>query len=200
MGKGERGGSANVAGRNLFLGGVTTCGVSRSGRYGDTGQDALSGGGAIDILYGGSQFNDPEAATNHLYGFGGNDVLYGGAGEDHLLGDNGPLSNVGGGNDILHGGSGADFMDGQSGNDELHGGGDDDICTGGEGDDFVAGGAGNDNLGNTGTVFLSEPGNDTFVFDAGDFVAGNFGWILYATPFRPKMSDGPYAGCGIYYG
>ncbi len=90
---------------------------------------------------------------------GGDDIASGLAGNDTIFGN--------GGRDELSGGDGADTLFGGSGNDILTGGNGHDYLNGGTGDDVLSGGAGDD-------LLWGRMGVDTFVFDGGTDVIGDF--------------------------
>jgi serralysin len=133
-----------------------------AGATGVTGDIVVSGTGN-DTVTGG------DGAT-FIYGNDGSDTLYGGNGEDWLFG--GDYSGVVSGADFLYGGAGADVltvgtaggsatMDGGAGNDIIYGG------VGFAGSDTLIGGTGSDYL-------YSDAGTDTFRFNNGDLVVGDF--------------------------
>jgi hypothetical protein len=117
--------------------------------------------------------DDPDAIGVTLTGTAGNDCIIGGDGPDTISGGGGDDYICGGdGDDTINGGPGNDFIDGGAGNDTLHGGpgadeirggeGDDTI-NGGNGDDIIDGGPGNDNLsgGNGNDRITGGTGDDT---------------------------------------
>lgn len=80
-------------------------------RFGDAGDNALSGGDGADCLDGGD-------GADTLRGGGGGDLLLGAGGGDQLWGQAGNDSLLGGeGHDRLDGGAGADTLAGGNGND-----------------------------------------------------------------------------------
>ena len=167
--------------------------VLSSGVIVEGGDDALSGRGGDDEIFGDADSNEGRVT-------GGNDTIDGGAGQDTIFGDvdentssalltggddtiNGGDDNdtifgdwrtnagtANGGNDTINGGDGDDtiYGDGQVGNGASTGG--DDNIDGGPGNDSVYGGAGNDGLtgGDGNDVLNGGAGTDTVVF------GGNF--------------------------
>ena len=116
--------------------------------------DVLAQGFDID----GTEFDDSNLSgtgvTDRIRGFEGNDILAGLAG-----------------NDTLDGGLGGDELQGGDGNDTLYGGDGDDALFGQAGDDVLEGGAGFDFL-------TGNEGNDTYIFDAQDFVYDSLGDVV----------------------
>ena len=94
---------------------------------------------AIDTIDGG-------AGSDHIYGWGGDDVLNGG--DD---------------NDNIYGGAGADTADGEDGDDYVAGGAGNDTLYGGAGADVVDGGANNDTIygDGLGTATIMEAGRES---------------------------------------
>ena len=119
---------------------------------GETGNDVLYGGLAMDELVGGD-------GDDSAFGYEGDDVLRLGAGDDYALG--------GAGNDVV-------LMDG--GDDEAHGGSGSDVLVMGAGDDLAFGDEGDDriDLGTGNDFALGGRGADTFVFTAGQDRIGDF--------------------------
>jgi Ca2+-binding RTX toxin-like protein len=109
-------------------------GFARGGGIGGSGTVTFVN---IEIVSTGD-FNDRvigNAASQKVYGAGGNDTLIGGGGDDYLNGDTQRYLDVhtehighdrllgGAGNDTLAGGDGDDYLDGGAGSDYLFGGG-----------------------------------------------------------------------------
>jgi len=149
------------------------------------GNDSLYSGGGNDIVEGGD----------------GDDTVSGDAGDDFLYGDYQYEATFATGDDFIFGGSGNDYLFGAGGNDELNGGTDDDILEGGTGNDLLIGGAGADEFrfdlsaesGTFDTItdftdgvdMLSyidvAPGTGIFALDAGTYIAGADGTLMYST-------------------
>lgn len=95
---------------------------------GGLGSDRLTGGPALDYLYG--DFLRPHPKR------GGEDVIRGGPVLDVIHG--------GAGDNVIHGEGGDDYVSGDVGDDVVHGGAGDDELSGGKDDDRMKGGAGVD--------------------------------------------------------
>jgi Ca2+-binding RTX toxin-like protein len=100
--------------------------------------DLIKGGSGNDKITGGDGFicptfriyiQDPEDASDKLYGEDGNDLIQGD-----------------GGNDLVDGGKGKDILWGDDGNDTVLGMNGSDAISGGDGNDSLEGGKGNDAL------------------------------------------------------
>ncbi|MEZ6044827.1 MAG: glycosyl hydrolase family 28-related protein [Planctomycetaceae bacterium] len=115
--------------------------------HGESGNDILFGGGAMDLLFG-------ELGDDLLLGRGGDDQLFGSDGHDVLKGHNGK--------DQLVGGPGNDLLIGGANDDQLSGGDGHDVLKGGTGSDHLDGGNGNDQLFGQGglDVLLESSGSD----------------------------------------
>lgn len=126
------------------------------------GSRALFDGGAGDDTL--ISWPDPEGA--HLSGGAGNDVIVGAEGPD--------IASGGGGDDVLRGFGGNDRLAGGPGNDVLVGGPGEDTLRGDQGADLLFGGAGDDLLG--ATVTNRHPGDQATVPDtAGSRIYGGTG-------------------------
>jgi len=137
------------------------------------GDDTLTGGGAADLLDGGSgrdtlhggpgdDLLDGGADNDALYGDAGQDVLHGGDGADDLYGgDDADRLYGDAGSDALHGGNGSDLLDGGRDNDALYGDAGRDVLNGNQGDDELHGGADADQL-------YGDAGADQLYGDADD--------------------------------
>lgn len=152
---------------------------------GGPGDDDLWGGGGADAIFG-------EAGDDDIVGDGdgaaeadlGTDTIDGGTESDHVVGDNGSISDPGseggsdrtaspsqtvGVKDVLRGGDDGDFLYGEGGPDELYGGLGDDLIHGNGGNDFAYGESNADEIWGDG---------DDDVLDGGphaDLVFGNAG-------------------------
>jgi Ca2+-binding RTX toxin-like protein len=106
---------------------TTTLGTSQVWLYGGDGNDAVTGDGGADFLYGDSFDGMTQQATgtgkDTVHGAGGADSIYGAGGNDKLYGDED--------NDVIFGGGGKDRMFGGAGLDTLFGRSGDDILVGG---------------------------------------------------------------------
>lgn len=102
------------------------------------GNDTITGGGGLDVFWGGN----------------GNDTLIGGAGENRQHGQNG--------NDQLTGGNFGDYLAGNNGIDQIQGLGGADYIFGGANGDILRGGAGNDTIeaGHGDDQVFGDAGND----------------------------------------
>jgi Ca2+-binding RTX toxin-like protein len=130
-------------------------------------------------------FNNVLPAGGNCTGGSPTTTYRGGAGNDLLVDNND-------GNDLA-GDEGNDLMFGNGGNDCLDGGDGDDLIEGGDGDDTISEGAGNDLVrGGPGEDVYPEedgsPGNDTYVFNAGDVPANGFEEIFDL--YCPQAEDG----------
>lgn len=112
-------------------------------------------------------------------------VTYAGGDGNDLLVDNNDGNDLAGGtgNDLLFGNGGNDCLDGDDGDDLINGGDGDDTITEGAGNDLVQGGPGDDVYPEDGS-----PGNDTYVFNAGDVPANGLEEIFDL--FCPAAEDG----------
>ncbi|NEQ44733.1 MAG: DNRLRE domain-containing protein [Leptolyngbya sp. SIOISBB] len=137
-----------------------------------TGNAAIAGGAADDILAGGNlhDFINGVGGDDLIDGKGGDDVVFGGDGNDIAYGWTGE--------DTIFGGDGDDFMAGENDNDHLYGEAGHDIMAGGRGDDYVDGGEGRDAIkGDTGNDVLNGGDGEDLV-DGGsgaDLVIGGAG-------------------------
>lgn len=124
-------------------------------------------------------FTTQGAASNYLFGAGGNDRLDGGSLADTLDGGEGNDNLYGfDGDDTLVGSDGDDNVNAGSGRDNLDGGEGADLLSGGSGDDILAGGSGNDTLvdsegvsemtGGAGDDLISSWGDTVYIFNKGD--------------------------------
>jgi Ca2+-binding RTX toxin-like protein/cyclophilin family peptidyl-prolyl cis-trans isomerase len=139
---------------------------------GGSGNDAITGSAAGDLLRGGS----------------GNDTLSGGAGADTLSGeddndllngdDGADVINGGTGNDSIHAGAGADRVFAGGGNDQVDGGAGDDLLFGDGGSDTISGADGLDLIrgGSGADELFGDSDNDTLFGEQGfDTVSGGDG-------------------------
>ena len=128
------------------------------------GDDNISAGGGIDVIYGGGG-NDSitaGAAADYVFGGFGNDTIDGGAGDDRLYG--------GMGDDTITGGTGSDLLAGNAGNDRLYGGANNDVIIGGDGADYITGDADNDLMydGWVSSTSISDPNDGSASTRLGD--------------------------------
>ena len=106
-----------------------------------------------------------------IFGLAGNDIILGKGGDDVLCGGDGKDSLLGGaGDDIIYGDGSYNWLKGGAGDDTLYGGDDGNEIQGQAGNDFVFGGAGNDTLygGGDSDVVVAGAGNDTVYGNDGD--------------------------------
>ncbi len=140
---------------------------------GGVGNDTLTAGGGLALLFGGDG-NDTLTAGSFaatLEGGAGDDTLNGGVQSDVLKGGDGnDTLRGGGGDDLLSGGDDNDHLDGQAGNDQLDGGIGNDTLLGGDDNDTLQGGRGHDTLdGQAGhDTLVGGDGNDTLQGGIGD--------------------------------
>lgn len=180
---------------------------------GGRGDDALRGGSGNDILNGGgfSPTNDHDLVIggpgdDHIISNSPNQNSYGGDGNDLIDSSVGTVGSIG----TAYGGAGNDTILGAEGPERLFGGSGDDFIRGYEGNDDIFGGPGNDHLtGNTAsaTVGVAQlhggPGDDilsggfttpSMYGGAGDDLLqlGRFDPQFFTAPDRPyDFSGGP---------
>ncbi len=137
---------------------------------GGDGNDKLTGGYGVDVLYG-QAGNDYLSDQTQTATAGWDNWFYGGTGDDNVNGANGNDQLTGGaGNDVVNGGNGFDYLAGKEGNDQLNGGWGDDQVYGGMGDDTVTGFQGNDWVwgGSGADTLYGDAGKDYIQYDPAD--------------------------------
>ena len=165
--------------------------------FGNTGNDTIVGGSAVDTVRGG-QGNDVISGgdgDDNLRAGRGDDVVNGGNGDDTLRGgrDNDIVTGDAG-DDTLRGNRGDDVLEGGTGDDLLRGGADSDYLSGFEGADDLFGGGGNDRLyGHQGADFLSGGNGNDSLFggqnSATDTLIGGRGSDRFLTQGSDSVTD-----------
>ena len=174
--------------------------------HGNDLSDVLMGGGGRDVIVGG-------AGNDHIYGnvltgtagiVDGNDNIdvgagmnyaNGNAGDDTIVGGDGPNRLLGGqGDDHITAGNGANSINGNLGDDVLVAGNGNDTIRGGQGDDVIRVGGGH-------SILMGDLGNDTLYAGAGhDVMTGGGGADYFDFGSRPgsavisDITDFDFAG------